>query len=1057
MDNLTGRFKQAPTLSEKAPVKFLGEVIIRTPRLPFQQTFSEKEIDALLQDEGFLESVYIASPVLYDEIQKLNEGKLEKERDRKKIIDSIVKYYTRSCSRCTPFGLFSTCAVGTWRPEKTSLKFEADDIHRHTRLDMYYLCHLSQQLARLPFIKERLLFFSNSSYYVIGDEIRYIEYKYIKDKRHYRVSAIQHTDYLEKLLRCAGEGATMGQLCLFLAREEGIPPEDASSYIRQLIDAQLLVAELEPAVTGEEFIYQIIAILRKINAQEPLAQITAIINFLVEIDQHIQQLDANKGNSVQSYKNIINTITKLNIPFEEGKLFQVDAFRKSTSFTVNENLQQNLLSALEILDSLKMYGAAEGQHMADFKRKFYERYEDEAIPLVLALDNESGVGYPVHKTSSFAPVVDDLVFPRKGEEALPEEKRTPDRKWLLSRLIQCLEEGRQELVLDEKEIEQQQHSWEHLPPSLSALFSIIDPDTNLIQLKGFIGASALSMIGRFAHGDKAVEKLAAAIASAEEEQHKDILFAEIVHIPDNRTSNVMLHPAFRGFEIPYLAQSSLSPACRININDLYIRIVNQQVQLFSKRLNKRIIPRLSNMHNYSFKSLPVYHFLCDMQQCSLKTNFSFSWGRLQQYYKFLPRVRYRNVILSSAYWVFEKKDVAHLLNAAFQELPDHIRCFREKWRLPERVVLADGDNELLIDFNNLPTVQAWLKTIKERPSFILKEFLIDAVKYTVNECVASLVKTAPAYTGTTSKVATELFTRRNFTIGSDWLYYKLYCGPSSADRILINQITPVIEQLITHKLIDKWFFIRYLDPDFHLRIRFHLTNVEHTGAIARIMADNLRTAENQGVVWRTQTDTYKREVERYGGEEAIELSETLFFHDSQATLCLINMLQGDEKETIKWLWAVKSADELMNDFGLTLTEKLNITRTYRDLFSKEAGMNKDLRQQINRKYTHYAPLVSEIMDHNTSTNRFKPILELLQARSNHIMPLAEEMLTLSRQQRLLADVSHLLGSYIHMMLNRLVSHKPRVHELLMYDFLCRYYEREKHTGANRGRPAEIVK
>lgn len=60
--------------------------------------------------------------------------------------------------------------------------------------------------------------------------------------------------------------------------------------------------------------------------------------------------------------------------------------------------------------------------------------------------------------------------------------------------------------------------------------------------------------------------------------------------------------------------------------------------------------------------------------------------------------------------------------------------------------------------------------------------------------------------------------------GSVWLYYKLYTGPKLADKILALYILPIINQLYEHRLIDLFFFIRYNDPDFHIRIRFKTKN-----------------------------------------------------------------------------------------------------------------------------------------------------------------------------------------------------------------------------------------
>ena len=73
--------------------------------------------------------------------------------------------------------------------------------------------------------------------------------------------------------------------------------------------------------------------------------------------------------------------------------------------------------------------------------------------------------------------------------------------------------------------------------------------------------------------------------------------------------------------------------------------------------------------------------------------------------------------------------------------------------------------------------------------------------------------------------------KRTFIIGEEWLYYKIYCGNRTSDTILIDVIKPLTESLLKEKIIDKWFFIRYSDPENHLRVRFHCSNISKLGLI----------------------------------------------------------------------------------------------------------------------------------------------------------------------------------------------------------------------------------
>ena len=64
--------------------------------------------------------------------------------------------------------------------------------------------------------------------------------------------------------------------------------------------------------------------------------------------------------------------------------------------------------------------------------------------------------------------------------------------------------------------------------------------------------------------------------------------------------------------------------------------------------------------------------------------------------------------------------------------------------------------------------------------------------------------------------------QRTFIIGDNWLYYKIYTGAKTSELILTESIRPVVEELLKNNIIQKWFFIRYSDPHYHIRIRIYL-------------------------------------------------------------------------------------------------------------------------------------------------------------------------------------------------------------------------------------------
>ena len=147
-----------------------------------------------------------------------------------------------------------------------------------------------------------------------------------------------------------------------------------------------------------------------------------------------------------------------------------------------------------------------------------------------------------------------------------------------------------------------------------------------------------------------------------------------------------------------------------------------KIVLRSKRLNKELIPRLTTAHNFSFNALPVYQFLCNMQTQNLSGGLGFNWGSLLDKKEYLPRVKYKNVILSSATWNISSKDVKHIPKISHVDFLTEVDKFRTTKKLPEKVLLVQGDNKLLIDFNHPLSVQLLFDETKNK-GFRLEEYL----------------------------------------------------------------------------------------------------------------------------------------------------------------------------------------------------------------------------------------------------------------------------------------------------------------------------------------------
>lgn len=94
----------------------------------------------------------------------------------------------------------------------------------------------------------------------------------------------------------------------------------------------------------------------------------------------------------------------------------------------------------------------------------------------------------------------------------------------------------------------------------------------------------------------------------------DVVYAEVVHLPQGRFGNFIVRPCLRRYEIPFLGRSGAPCEYQLPVTDLHLTIHDGQLILVSKRLGCRVLPRLATAHNPDVGAgLPIYRFLFALQ------------------------------------------------------------------------------------------------------------------------------------------------------------------------------------------------------------------------------------------------------------------------------------------------------------------------------------------------------------------------------------------------------------------------------------------------------------
>ncbi|KMQ68269.1 lantibiotic dehydratase [Chryseobacterium sp. FH2] len=269
--------------------------------------------------------------------------------------------------------------------------------------------------------------------------------------------------------------------------------------------------------------------------------------------------------------------------------------------------------------------------------------------------------------------------------------------------------------------------------------------------------------------------------------------------------------------------------------------------------------------------------------------------------------------------------------------------------------------------------------------------------------------------------------KRKFVPGSEWLYLKLYTGAKTADVILDEAIQPLVTFLLKENLIKKWFFIRYNDPKIHLRIRFELNDINNYNIILLKIREVLNDYIDSGEISSLIFDIYNRELERYG-TQTINEAEFLFFKNSEFFIkeCLF---LDDEEKIITSLFYI---DELLSNLGLPIDKKLDWIRDFNNSFKAEFNADKKLNSQLDKKYRLFKPKYLDFLES----------VDYLDFR-NVVLSNIRECGCSMRDITSKSDEHFLKGffqSLFHMSINRMFVSNQRIFEMIIYDYLYRYYK-----------------
>ncbi|PCC68745.1 Lantibiotic dehydratase, C terminus [Nannocystis exedens] len=865
-----------------------------------------RQLAELLLRPEVREALWLASPGLFD---RLGDWAEAPGSERGQAVERpLVRYHARMTGRATPFGLFAAWSLGDIDDETALTLGPRAHYQRVSRLDMGYVGALCRALEQHPALLSTLVLRPNTSLFRGLDRLRYVAVATAPGGgRRYRFMAARGTEALDETLDRAAAGASLDALAQGLV-EPDISLDDARDFVREQVQHQILETDLAPMLTGGGPDDAIASTLGRCTETAPLGAAFA------EVRSELAALDAaGVGNDVERYRAIAGRLSALvpSVSIDLARLFQVDLIKPAAG----ERLRLGGPPLAELLRAVAILHRVSGAPPADdplsaFREAFVRRYGDRQLPLAQLVDDDLGIAFERADSALHMPLVKGLSFP-----PTPSPRRWGRRERFLYRRIGQLRgrgaaEPPQPWHLSEEDLLRLEGGVPPpLPSTLTAMATLVAGSRAALEagefqllLRGAFGPSAATFFGRMCLGYPELDERVRAVLRAEEATDPDAIFAEIVHLPEARVGNVICRPVLRDYEIPYLGRSSAPVDRQIPITDLWVSVRGDRVVLWSARLGRRVLPRLTSAHNFAMRNnLPLYRFLGWLQGQGVASALTWNWGALDVL-PALPRVVVGRAVLARAQWRVEQHELRELGAARGDTARFHrVQRWRARRRFPRHVLLQDADNLLPVDLDNVLSVESFVHLVKNRDEAVLLEMFPGPDELVaegpegrfVHELMVPLASDAGAgqREDAGGRHVVGAATQRTWEHG--WSSLRLEGSSAALEGALLY----AVPRLLGAPGAGRWCFVRTFDAaGAAIELFFERSTAEEIAGKLTEIATSLAPALDEGRLSRLSVcrdGPPPFDAGAMWGSTA-EIMADLFHHDSVAALHLLRVVPAEE-------------------------------------------------------------------------------------------------------------------------------------------------------------------
>ncbi|MFI2663407.1 lantibiotic dehydratase [Micromonospora carbonacea] len=356
--------------------------------------------------------------------------------------------------------------------------------------------------------------------------------------------------------------------------------------------------------------------------------------------------------------------------------------------------------------------------------------------------------------------------------------------------------------------------------------------------------------------------------------------------------------------LPVLPVGDFHPDPPYTVADLAVTGDGQRLWLVSRTIGRPIEPLLLNSVLLPGLQQPLLRFLTEIWTAWSAPCSRFDWGHAHGL-PYLPRVRHGRSVLHPARWAIDRS--AFPRTAPWPEWRDTWQRHRDRHRIPGEVLVGDDDVRLRLDLDD----DAHLAVLRTHLARHVRTILTEApgpagwIGGRPAELLLTLTAAPPA--ASQPRPVRAVSALRHRPGQSPWLEARVYGRPDDILADLARQPTNILPA--------GWWFLRYPDPEPHLRLRIPQHRVGRSTDTAGNLARWAQRLEHDGVLHDYTLHTYRPET-RHGTGPALAAAEAVFAADSRTAL---RRLTGD-RQAATAATMITIADGFTSDGPRWLTE-----------------------------------------------------------------------------------------------------------------------------------------